>query len=170
MSLNGKIARENGGVDWLDVIPNPENSDYGYYDFYNSVKFTIQGYSTYALVESWNVPFPYTATTNYVLTSKSNLTDNEKVKFISSNHLEFVKNLKENEEADIWLIGGGKTNTFLLNNGLIDEIRIFMMPYILPSGIDLFEELPVESLLSLNTCISHSSGIVELIYKLPVEK
>ena len=29
-SLNGKIAKSDGSVDWLESIPNPDKSDYGY--------------------------------------------------------------------------------------------------------------------------------------------
>ena len=38
-SLNGKIATTKGEVDWLDTIPNPEGSDYGYSKFYESILF-----------------------------------------------------------------------------------------------------------------------------------
>ena len=33
MSLDGKIATINGDVKWLDKIPNPDKSDYGYNEF-----------------------------------------------------------------------------------------------------------------------------------------
>ena len=41
MSLNGKIARNNRDVDWLESIPNPTKNDYGYHSFYNEMDFTI---------------------------------------------------------------------------------------------------------------------------------
>ena len=33
-SLDGKIARLNDSVDWLERILNPEKTDYGYKNFY----------------------------------------------------------------------------------------------------------------------------------------
>jgi len=42
MSLNGKIARTDGSVDWLEDIPNPDKSDFGYYAYYdNYLKFIV---------------------------------------------------------------------------------------------------------------------------------
>lgn len=43
ISLNGKIAKANGDVEWLNSIPNPNKNDFGYSEFYHSVDTTIQG-------------------------------------------------------------------------------------------------------------------------------
>ena len=32
-SLDGFIAAEDGGIEWLDTIPNPEGSDFGFSEF-----------------------------------------------------------------------------------------------------------------------------------------
>ena len=53
ISMNGKIARSDGSVDWLEAIPKPDDSDYGYNEFYDSVGATIQGNNTYKKVLSW---------------------------------------------------------------------------------------------------------------------
>lgn len=37
-SLNGKIARADGSVAWLNDFSSPENSDCGYSNFYQSVE------------------------------------------------------------------------------------------------------------------------------------
>lgn len=165
-SLNGKIARKDGSVDWLESIPNPNNDDYGYSQFYQSIDTTIQGYATYKQVIDWEIKFPYAEKKNYVLTTKQNLNNTEYVEFISKNPLRFLKELKERKGLDIWLIGGGKANTLLLNEGLIDEIRIFLMPIILSDGIDVFETFPKETQLKLVHTISYSSGAVELNYRI----
>ena len=54
MSLDGFIARKDGGIDWLDAVPNPEAFDYGYVDFYNSVDVTLMGNNTYKKVISFD--------------------------------------------------------------------------------------------------------------------
>ena len=165
-SLNGKIATTKGEVDWLDTIPNPEGSDYGYSKFYDSIDTTIQGYKTYKQLVNWDIEFPYKEKTNYVFTRKQGLVDNEYVSFVSGNHIDFVKNLKKEEGKDIWLIGGGQVNTMLFNAGLIDEVRLFIMPLVLSGGIELFEPIPVQKQMELIRTKSYSSGVVELIYQL----
>lgn len=85
--------------------------------------------------------------------------------FISDNHLDFVKQLKNQKGGDIWLIGGGQLNTLLLNEKLIDEIQVFVMPIVLTQGIDLFESFPKETKLMLIETKAYSTGAVEIEYK-----
>ena len=166
MSLNGKIAQADGSVEWLENIPNPENHDYGYHQFYDNIGSTIQGFNTYQQILDWGIDFPYAGKENYVFTRKQGLKNTEHVTFINENHVEFTKNLKEKEGKDIWLIGGGQINTLLLDAGLIDELQIFVMPIVLSSGIELFENLPKETSLKLIEENSFTTGAVELKYQL----
>ena len=164
ISLNNRIAGPDGNVDWLDSVPNPEKTDYGYAEFYKSVDTTIQGYNTYKQLVGWGIEFPYKGKNNYIITHRKNLNNTNDVEFISDNHIDFIRKLKKAEGGNIWLIGGGKVNTFLLNEGLVDEIRIFIMPVIIPGGIELFEFKPDEKQCKLTTAKSYSSGVVELKY------
>ena len=164
ISLNGKIARADGRVDWLDAVPNPDQLDYGYMEFYNSIGTTIQGYTTYAQVIGWEIDFPYADKKNYVLTRKQGLKPSEYVEFISENHIDFIKELKKQDGKDIWLIGGGQVNTMLLNENLIDELIVHIMPIILPDGIELFELIPKETALKLVESKSFPTGVVGLKY------
>lgn len=165
ISLNGKIAKKDGSVDWLESIPNPEKSDYGYSEFYENIDTTIQGNSTYTQIVNWGIDFPYAGKENFVFTRNQELKNNKDVSFISDNHADFVQKLKEKEGKDIWIIGGGNINTMLLNNNLIDEIIVFVMPIILSEGIELFESLPKQTNLSLTESKKYSSGVVELKYQ-----
>jgi len=164
ISLNGKIANSDGSVDWLENIPNPEKTDYGYAGFFKSVDATIQGNNTYNQVIGWGIDFPYKGKKNYVLTKKQNVKNTEFVEFISENPVDFIKRLKEENGNDIWLIGGGQTNTLVLNAGLLDEIIVFVMPVILSGGIELFDTFPKEIHLKLLETKSYSSGVVEMKY------
>jgi dihydrofolate reductase len=164
-SLNGKIAKPDGSVDWLESIPNPEKTDYGYAEFIDSIDTTIQGYTTYNQIINWDIEFPYKGKKNFVLTKKQNIENTEFVDFITENHVDFIKDLKRQEGGDIWLIGGGQANTMVLNAGLLDEIQIFVMPIILSGGIDLFDVFPQETQLKLLETKSYSSGVIELKYK-----
>jgi dihydrofolate reductase len=166
ISLNGKIASSDGSVDWLESIPNPEKTDYGFAEFMDSVDTTIQGYNTYNQIINWGIEFPYKGKKNYVLTKKQDAKNTEFVEFITKNHVGFITQLKEEEGGDIWLIGGSQANTLILNAGLLDEIRVFVMPIILSGGIDLFDAFPAETQLKLIETKSYSSGVIELKYKI----
>ena len=86
-SLNGKIAKKDGSVGWLEAIPVPDGSDYGYNEFYTSIDTTIQGNATYQQIMSWGIEFPYKGKQNFVLTMNSDLEDTEHVQFISEDHI-----------------------------------------------------------------------------------
>ena len=68
ISLNGKIAKPDGSVDWLNNIPNPDNSDMGYTDFLNlltprfrGIKLTIRlsvGISNFRTMEKRTMFLP----------------------------------------------------------------------------------------------------------------
>ena len=164
MSLNGKIAKSDGSVDWLESIPKPEDSDYGYTEFYKSIDTTIQGYSTYKQVLDWGIDFPYADKKNFVLTRKQDLKPTKHVEFISEDPIAFIKALKAQNGKDIWLIGGGQINTMLLNENLIDGIQLFIMPIIIQNGIELFAGLPKETHLKLKDTKTYSSGAVQQTY------
>jgi len=164
-SLNGKIARPDGSVDWLESIPNPDKTDYGYEAFYGEIDTTLQGYKTYQQLLSWGIPFPYPDKKNYVVTRKKDVENNGDVMFIREEPVAFIRGLKQQAGKDIWLIGGGEINTLLLNAGLIDELELFIMPVILPEGIGLFGGIPEETGLRLLETQSFASGAVRMTYR-----
>ena len=164
ISLNGKIAKEDGSVEWLDAIPNPDKEDYGYTAFYDSIDTTIQGYTTYKQIIDWGIEFPYVGKKNYVLSRKQGLEHTEHVTFLGENHIDAIKEIKNQEGNDIWLIGGGLINTLLLNADLIDEIYVFVMPIVLSTGIELFGALPNETHLKLIESKNYNSGVIEMRY------
>jgi dihydrofolate reductase len=164
-SLNGKITANNGLVDWLEHIPNPDKNDYGYAAFQQSVDTTIQGYNTYKQVLDWGIDFPYPDTKNYVLSRKLDLENTNQVEFITQNPIDKIREIKSEAGKDIWLIGGGSINTLFLNAGLVDEIQVFVMPIILAEGIEIFAALPDQTNLTLKNTQTFKSGVIEMIYK-----
>ena len=152
-------------MDWLDAVPNPENTDYGYYDFYDSIDVTIQGNSTYQQIIGWDLEFPYKEKRNYVITRNSSLEDTDDVTFISENHIERVKDLKSEAGKDIWLIGGGEVNAMLMKHGLIDEIKLHIMPIIIPGGRDLFSGLDADHRFEYLESKMYGNGVMEAHYK-----
>lgn len=163
-SLDGKIADQNGSVDWLHQIPNPDQSDYGYSSFIQSIDTTVMGNKTYQQVLGFDVPFPYKETMNYVITRNTGLTNDENVHYIHENVVDFLTDLKKQAGKDIWCIGGGQLIALLLDRKLLDEIQVFIMPIILGEGIPLTGKLEEFSDLELTKSIQHSSGVLEAHY------
>jgi dihydrofolate reductase len=49
-SLDGFIAGKKGEIDWLDMIPNPEGLDLGYYKFMAGIDALIMGRASFETV------------------------------------------------------------------------------------------------------------------------
>jgi dihydrofolate reductase len=166
-SLDSYIARPDGDVEWLH---SPEytlpNEDYGYSEFYNSIDTTVMGNNTYKIMLGFDAPFPMSDKTNYVLSRSSANQDNEHVKFIYGDIVEFVRQLKNEKGKDIWLVGGGEINTLLLNNHLIDKIILTLIPVIIGEGIPLFSQKVNETRFELDKSATWQSGLVQLILKI----
>jgi dihydrofolate reductase len=164
-SLDGKIARLNGDVSWLEQVPNPNKEDYGYSAFLSTVGITLMGNKTYQELLGYGIEFPYKDKINYVFTTNTALIKDEHVTFISKDIPSFVRRLKTQEE-DIWLIGGGAIIALLLEHQLLDEIILFVMPVLLGEGIPLVQPLTKDIPLKLAKTKIWDSGVVELIYNL----
>jgi len=156
-SLDGFIAREDGGVDWLFT------GDYGYKEFYDSIDTVLMGRKTYEL--SLKLGETYKDKKAVVFTTKKNFKKVGNVEFLS-NVVEFTKKLKSTKGKDIWLVGGGEIVSLLLNSNLIDEMQIFVHPIILGKGIPLFKNIKNEIKLKLVENFAFEDGLVKINYRI----
>jgi dihydrofolate reductase len=166
-SLDGFIAREDGNLDWLNNIPNPDGNDYGYGKLINSISTVIMGKNTYKEVIGFGIDWPYPDMNTYIVTHDKNLQVSSPNTFLLDDDIHaFVNNLKSDSEKDIWLVGGGEVIKCFLEHHLIDQMIICYIPVILGKGIPLFLANPVESTWELSNVQPFSTGIVSLTYNI----
>lgn len=165
VSLDGYIATPDGGIEWLNEIPNPTHEDHGYNALLASVDTVLMGGRTYHEIIGFGVPWPYKDKQTYVVSRKNtNVTPDEKVEFITEDIYRNIAALKEQAGKNIWLVGGGELTTMLLNHDLIDEMQIAIVPVVLGAGLPLFPNKPKESKWKLTDSKSFSTGLVLLTY------
>lgn len=165
-SLDGYIARPDGSLDWLDNLPNPDKSDFGYFDFYASVDAVLIGRTTYEWVLGFDVEWPYSDAETYILTQKTEMaTPTPRTQLLGNPLKEKIEELCSQEGKDIWLVGGGQVITAFLEEGLIDEMIITKIPIILGEGIPLFPGKPPETHFVLSDAIKYGDQVVNLHYK-----
>ena len=58
-SIDGYIADKNGGIDWLQSVPNPDHDDMGYNSFINEVDALVMGRNTFETVCGFDIDWPY---------------------------------------------------------------------------------------------------------------
>ncbi len=162
-SLDGYIADINGSIDWLDINPAPEDTDYGYAKFLENIDTILMGRTTYEQVLGFDIAFPYKAYKNYVFSTNPEYRGNEFVE-IAHDPIRHVTKLKESEGKDIWLVGGEKLNSTLYDASLIDSIIISYIPIILGSGIKLFRSR-IPKKMNLINHTKFSNGVIQLNFK-----
>jgi dihydrofolate reductase len=140
-SLDGYIATPDGGVEWLDDVPNPNKEDFGYSEFISRVDAILMGSGTYEKVLSFG-QWPYEKDV-YVLSNRIRSVTPElkdKVKIICGTPREVLLNLKKEGIENLY-IDGGKVIQSFLRDDLIDELIITRIPKLLGRGLPLFGEL-----------------------------
>nr|WP_321411037.1 dihydrofolate reductase family protein [uncultured Carboxylicivirga sp.] len=168
VSVDGYIADKNGGIDWLQGFEE-DGEDYGYSDFYKSVKITLMGRKTYDQILSFDVPFPYADKKNFVVSESIKSSNSPSTILINGDFISTIDEIKNNNEGLIWLVGGGRLNSLLLKNGLIDELILTVIPVVLGEGIPLFNIDSKLVKLILQTTKSYESGIVQQYYQVVKE-
>lgn len=164
MSLDGYIADENGGVDWLEgQNPDAETPD-TYAEFIKEVDTVIMGWNTYQQVSAELSPdeWAYHGLTSYVVTHRE-LPSTEEIIFTQTSPCVIVDKLRQREGKNIWICGGADLIQQLERSDKIDEYYISIIPTILGNGIRLFGVYPKERRLQLIHTQSYN-GITDLVY------
>lgn len=142
-SLDGYIADKNGGLDWLDSIPNPEKIDMGYNKLIDRIDGILMGRNTFEVVCGFGGEWPYTKPV-FVLSSTLKEVDEKyrnKVEVVNGSLTEVLETIHNKGYTQLY-IDGGATIQSLLKEDLIDELIISTIPILLGGGIPLFAELP----------------------------
>ena len=166
-SLDGYIARANGGLDWLTGVESASTEqDYGYQEFMDTVDTIIVGRKTFELVLTFDT-WPYSAKKVVVLSSRPNavpphLVDNVEWLSLPPQHL--VERLAAQGATHLY-IDGGKTIRGFLNAGLIDELSITRVPILIGTGVPLFGPLNHDVSLTHIATQQFENGFVQGKYR-----
>lgn len=156
VSLDSFIEGPNGEFDWCFT-----DQDYGMSAFLDRIDAVFFGRKSYELLRKFEEN-PYPDKNKYVFSTK--LTALENITVISNNVEDEVRRIKTREGKDIWLFGGARLSTALINAGLVDELMLAVHPLILGAGKPLFEDISRRVKLKLTDTYSYDTGLVQLSY------
>lgn len=166
-SVDGYIARENGGIDWLTGSDNSAGGeDYGYREFINSVDGIVMGRHTYEKVLSFD-SWPYGKKPVFVLSRRKTEIPRKiekKVFVMSGTPTELVRDLEKDGFKHLY-VDGGKTIQNFLKEGLINQMIITMVPILIGGGIPLFGSLPHDVKLRSVKTRRFDDGLVQCRYE-----
>ena len=161
MSLDGYIADENGGYDWIvgdeDKSSNI-NEPYDFDKFLEGIDALVVGRKAYE-----DCPFEsFKEKTIYIMTSNPK-EDHDNIKYIKGDVIDWIENLRKEEGKDIYLFGGGGSIDPFIKADLIDEYCVAIVPTILGRGRKLFYDNNPEIKLRVKH-ISAENGMTILTY------
>ena len=164
MSVDWFIATNDDDLSWLEVV-QAEGEDYGYEAFNQTVDTYILGRKTYEVVlQLTGGTFPQAERhTCYIITRQEREPENG-VTFYSGDLAELITQLKKEPGKNIYCDGGAEIVRLLMQQNLIDEYIISVIPVMLGKGKRLFlGETPFQNLKALPSK-HYKSGLVQLHY------
>lgn len=165
MSIDGFIAAPNDDLTFLSMVEK-EGEDYGYNQFHESIDTVIVGRKTYDKVLSMNVPFPHSNKECFVITRNKNL-NNSSITYYSDSLVDLINTLKQKQGKNIFIDGGAQLVQALMQENLIDEYIVSLIPIVLGAGTMLFKDGAIEQKLKLVNVHSYDTGLVQLHYVKP---
>ena len=165
VSVDGYIADEHGGVNWLGGDGSQPDALGSYPAFYETVDTIVMGWTTYHQIVTELSPdcWPYKGRPCYVVTHRQE-PDQEGIRFWNEGITDLVDKLNEEREGITWICGGASVAGQLLKEGRIDRLWLSVIPTVLGRGVRLFPNLERELPLKL-VGTERYNGIVDLIYE-----
>jgi dihydrofolate reductase len=171
-SLDGFIARKDGGVDWMETLDEFADGDTMSPDFVESFLKTIdcyvmgsRTYETALRFEAKGLGWPYGDKPTFVLTSRILPRTRAAIEFYSGDLAKFVNEQLRPRFRSIWFVGGGAVSGECLRLGLADQVRYSILPILIGNGISFFEKLEKDVALHLAEVKAYKSGMVGLCYQ-----
>jgi dihydrofolate reductase len=155
-SLDGFVARKDGGIDWL-LQPIPE---YGFDELMNSVDAIAMGRKTFEQsLQFGQPPGPHKPT--FVFSRTTSDTHGHPVEIVQESPRALCDRLGD---ARIFLMGGGALARSFADDDVLHEIDLFLQPIVLGDGIPLFDPLAKDLRLELVEVTAYRTGMVRTRY------
>lgn len=153
VSLDGFIEGPNGEYDWC---PPPSQTEMN--EFLDGIDSIFFGRKSFELVGQ--SAFPGKA--SYIFSNSLKKVEGDDVHLIGGDFVSEVKKIKSNPGKNVWLFGGASLTTSFINNNLVDEMWLGLVPIVLGGGKPLFENINQRIYFKLNT-VTIKNGYASLI-------
>lgn len=166
-SLDNFIARQDGSADWI-MMDDEIMQEFP--RLFASFDTVLMGRKTYDVAlrqspEAGQGESGFMGMTAYVFSRTLAAKPAAGLEIVSENAGEVVRNLKNAEGKDIWLMGGGALAASLFKENLIDEISLTIHPVLLGSGIPLLPGVDRQVDLERLDCKVYKNGLVNVVYR-----
>ncbi len=162
ISLDNYIARDDGELDWLADVQDAGGGDYGYAEFMATIDAVVLGRETYDAVRTFDT-WPFTGKRVVVMTNRP-LAPVFGEEVYAGAMTPLMQRLGQEGVARVYL-DGGATIRQGLDEGLVDDMTLSVVPILLGTGRPLFARGIPGSRWTLTGAESHPTGLVQLRYQ-----
>ena len=159
-SVDGYIAAPGDDLSFLSLVEKT-GEDYGYAAFIETVDTVVMGRKTYEWIMQQVPEYVHQEKENFVITRTPRPAEG-KVHFYTGDLPQLVHDLKAKEGKTIFIDGGAEVVNTLLQQNLVDEIILSLVPVLLGDGVRLFQRGFPQQLLQLKQTKTFESGLVQL--------
>jgi dihydrofolate reductase len=121
-------------------------------------------WSTRTVEEDPGAPF-FNDTTKYVVSASLKTATWRNSQIIGPYDPNTIRSLKDEVDGDLYVSGSGTLVRAMLDDGLVDELHVFVYPLTRGAGPRLFPEDAPPRNLALAACESYDNGVVYLAYR-----
>ena len=165
-SLDGFIARPDGGIDWLLEGWPEVGHDYGFSEFMASVDGLIMGRGTFEKVQAFETWLYSKPVVVLIRTLRQRDVRDDlagRVRISASAPKDVLAELEREGWKRAYVDGGQVIQSFL-REGLIEDMVLTRIPTLLGEGLPLFGALAGDIRLTHLKTTTHTSGLVESHY------
>lgn len=162
ISLDGYIARPDGGLDYLHL--NPSNYSMG--PFFKTIDVGLMGRKTYDIgVKMSGGKFDGQGLDCYVFSRSQPPGKHGGATFVNEEPAKVVEELRKRKGKHIWLMGGGELARDFLKADLVDELYLGIVAVLIGEGIPLFPAGFPQREFTLVENKTYSGGLIALKYE-----
>jgi dihydrofolate reductase len=161
-SLDGFIADENEGLDWL-FKAETNLGEHHYDDFIKTILTIVMGRATYDWLVRSGMDWAYGAQRVFVVTSRP--IDNPLGPLATRGDIDaLIAELRALDDGDVWMLGGGKLQMAFIERGALDEIEVYVTSALVGGGYPLFPPTGHKQTLTLLSAKALGKGMARLHY------
>ena len=161
ISLDGYIARPDGAVDFL-FMPK----DYSMAPFFKRVDAAVMGRKTFEMgLKLGGGKLSNYGMKCYVFSRTLGNIRHEDFAVVNEPLKPFIEALKKKKGKDIWLMGGGELTRAFLQDDLVDELYLGVVPTLIGEGIPAFPSGFPQREFALAENKTYSKGLIALRYE-----
>lgn len=163
-SLDGFIATQQHGLDWLFKHDQLQLGEHDYNLFLQRIRTVVMGRATYDFLAADPNPWPYGAQRVMVVTSRP--IDHPKGPLQTRSDIDaLIAELRALDDGDVWMLGGGQLQMAFMERGALDELEIYVMPEIIGGGFPLFPATGLRASPTLLSAKVIEPGCVRMHYR-----